>query len=165
MSTASAARRAAAGGEPVLFLAAFSWAAAAVHAVVAVPHFEEFPLFGAAFVAVALAQGAWAVLAFRACDRRRLGAGIALNAGVLAVWAISRTAGLPIGPEPGEPEAVGLADLATGVDELALIVLAAALLRRHASARSDALGIWARQAALTVLIFCGVGLMVAGHTR
>jgi hypothetical protein len=45
----------------VLLLAAFAWAAAAIHAVAAVPHFEEYTLFGAAFAVLAVAQAAWGV--------------------------------------------------------------------------------------------------------
>lgn len=161
MTAVTAARRTTAGGEAVIFLAAFSWAAAAVHAVVAVPHLEEYPLFGVAFAVLAVVQAAWAVRLYRRCDRRALLGAIALNVAVLLVWALSRTTGLPLGPEAGSAEAVGFPDVGASVDELALIVLAESLLR----GRSETLGPWARQSALVVLIFCGLALMTAGHAH
>jgi hypothetical protein len=163
MSTATAARRVTAGSEPVLFLAAFSWAAAAIHAVVAVPHFAEHTPFGVAFLATALAQLAWGVLVYRRPEPACLAAGLGLNATVVLGWIVSRTAGLPLGPEAGQAEAPGFPDLAASADELALIALAASLLAKRTAA--DGLGLWVRQGALVVLIFCGVALMAAGHTH
>ena len=40
-----------------------------------------------------------------------LAAGIIVNLGALALWAVSRTAGAPFGPHAGEPEVVQGADL------------------------------------------------------
>jgi hypothetical protein len=46
---------------------------------------------------------------------------IVVNSAVIAVWIVSRTIGLPIGPHPWQPEAIGLLDLfATGF-EVALV--------------------------------------------
>ena len=46
------------------------------------------------------------------------------------LWAWSRSTGLPFGPEPGEPEAIGLADVAACLLEVVTLALAVALLRR-----------------------------------
>jgi hypothetical protein len=51
----------------------------------------------------------------------------AVSLAAIALWALSRTAGLPVGPEAGEPEPVGRADLAAVALEAAT-VLAAILL-------------------------------------
>jgi hypothetical protein len=51
-------------------------------------------------------------------------AGFALSAGLLALWALSRTAGLPIGPEAWEAEPAELLDVAAGVAEFGIILLA-----------------------------------------
>jgi hypothetical protein len=51
-------------------------------------------------------------------------AGIALSAGVLALWAMSRTAGVPIGPEAWDAEPAELLDLAAGAAELGIILVA-----------------------------------------
>ena len=83
-----------------------------------------------------------------------LGAGLLVSAGVIAVWAVSRTTGLPLGPEAGSPEPVGFADIGATLDELALVILAAALLLGRA--RNP--GLWERQAALILLVFSAVAL-------
>jgi hydrogenase/urease accessory protein HupE len=48
------------------------------------------------------------------------------------VWAISRTIGVPLGPQPWRPEAVGVADVLSTLDELAAVVLVAAVLALRA---------------------------------
>ena len=48
-----------------------------------------------------------------------LGLARAGNLGVAAVWLLSRTAGLPLGPDPWTPESVGVADsIATALEVL-----------------------------------------------
>lgn len=149
------------GAEGLLFLAAFSWLAAAIHAVVAVAHFDEYLLAGVAFAGLATAQTAWGVLVYRRPAQVRLAAGMLLNAAVIAAWALSRTAGLPLGPEAGTAVPVGLADLGATVCELALVAGSALVLRRPAEVA--VLPVWVRQTALVVLIFGGVALMTANH--
>jgi hypothetical protein len=51
------------------------------------------------------------------------------------VWFWSRTTGLPFGPEPGEAEAVGLADCAACLLEVVTLVVAVALVRGWLGAR------------------------------
>ena len=60
---------------------------------------------------------------------------VAVNLGVAATWAISRTVGLPIGATPGVPAEVGALDLLATAYEIALVV---ALLRVVGLARADA---------------------------
>jgi hypothetical protein len=48
---------------------------------------------------------------------------------VVAVWVISRTVGLPVGPWAGRPEPFGIADITASVDELVLAGLIFAMLR------------------------------------
>jgi hypothetical protein len=84
--------------------------AATIHFAVIAKHLEEYWLFGSFFIAVAIAQLAWAMLVlFRPSPALYL-AGVVGNAAVVAAWIVSRTTGLPFGPEPGEPESVGTAD-------------------------------------------------------
>lgn len=60
---------------------------------------------------MALTQLAWALLVVVLPPSSRLYlAGAAGNAVVAATWLVTRTTGLPLGPEAGEPEAVGIAD-------------------------------------------------------
>jgi hypothetical protein len=109
-----------------------------IHAAVVADHFEEYWAFGVLFAAAACAQAAWVGLIYAGrLSRPVLLAGAATNAGLVAVWALSRTAGLPLGPHPWTPEAVGTLDVLATLDELAAVVLvgaALACLRRDRAA-------------------------------
>jgi hypothetical protein len=84
--------------------------AATIHFAVIAQHLQKYWLFGSFFIAVAIAQLAWAMLVlFRPSPAVYL-AGLVGNAAVAATWVVSRTTGLPLGPEPGAPEPVGTAD-------------------------------------------------------
>ena len=108
---------------------------ATIHFAVIAQHFEEYWLFGTFFVGVALLQLAWAVLVVARPSPRLFLAGAVGNALVAAMWVVSRTAGLPLGPEAGEPEAVGLADTVATVYEVVLASGALVLLRVTAPRR------------------------------
>jgi hypothetical protein len=111
-------------------LAALSAGAAAIHFAVTAGHFAEDALYGVFFVVISWAQAIWpAVLLWRP-SRPWLWAGIAGNALVIAVYAASRTAGLPFGPDRHHPEPAGPPGLASCVLEAALIAGCAALLWR-----------------------------------
>jgi hypothetical protein len=102
--------------------ALLSAGAAAIHASVAGPHFEEYLFFGLLFVATAVAQAGWAALMLAAPSRRLLAAGVAGNAGVVGAWALSRTVGSPGGAEPWTAEPVAPLDLAATSFELGIVV-------------------------------------------
>jgi hypothetical protein len=143
--------------EASLFLAALSLAAAMIHAVVAVPHVEESVVEAILFVVLALAQAGWGAAVYTSPSRLLLGGGAVLNAGVIGVWLVSRTAGVP-----GQaPERLGLADLGATAAEIGICAGCALALAR---ARPGAeLNPWLRQAALVVLIFAGVALVGGSH--
>ena len=93
-----------------------SLATAGVHAAVGPRHLSVGLLVGGFFLATATAQLIWATLVWSSPTRTLLWAGAAGNTALLAVWALSRTAGLPgLGREP-----VGPWDLAAGVWEVAV---------------------------------------------
>lgn len=121
-----------------LSLASLSAVAAGIHAWVVPEHYEEYALFGAFFAAIGFAQGAWAAALLRRPTRGVHLAGVALSAGLLALWALSRTAGLPIGPEVWEAEPAQLPDAAAGVAELAIIVVATLSLGRRPAGQRPA---------------------------
>jgi hypothetical protein len=102
---------------------ALSIAASMIHASVIVPHFREYWLFGAFFVVAAVFQLVWGLVAWnRRDDRRLLTLGAVANLAIVLLWIATRTAGLPIGPEPGEVEPAGLHDLLATGDEVAIAV-------------------------------------------
>lgn len=131
-SRAGAAQSGAAG--PGLFrscLAMASAAAGIIHLAAAPSHFGESALHGSFFLVAALFQLGTAALLVRSdilANPRLLGGVAATNLGFVAIWAMSRTTGLPIGPEAWTPEAVGLADASCSILEIALTAGAVGLL-------------------------------------
>lgn len=110
-------------------LAAFASAAAAgIHLAVAPEHFHEWWGFGAFFAISGVAQLTWAALPSSPLI------GIAGNAALVVLWTLSRTRGLPFGPDAGTPEAIGPVDLAAVVLELAAV---AALAVNRLGARGE----------------------------
>jgi hypothetical protein len=103
-----------------------SLAAAAIHFAVIGEHLEEYRLFGVFFACVAWLQALWAVGIVVRPSRPMLFAGAAANLGLVVLWAVSRTVGLPIGPEPWQPEAVSLVDLVSSAAEAAIAAVCVA---------------------------------------
>lgn len=94
-----------------------------------VTHFREYWLFGLFFAVVTPLQIAWAGFVWRAPDDRRLLKLGALGNGSIAfVWLVSRTVGVPFGPERLNAEAVGVTDVLATVDELMIVGLLSVLL-------------------------------------
>jgi len=106
-------------------------AAGFVHFAVAPQHFAEWWGFGAFFVVCGEVQLGWALLVRRVPGRLVLSVGLAGSLLLVVVWAVSRTSGLPLGPEPLIPEAVGRPDLLAVALELVTAGCCAWGLRRH----------------------------------
>ena len=114
----------------VPWLAGLSAASALIHGAVVPEHFAEFPLFGIFFAVVALSQAFWAIaLLGWGPSRPLLRWSVLLNGGIVLLWAVSRTVGLPIGPDAGTPEAVGAIDVLATIYEVALVAGALLVLR------------------------------------
>lgn len=88
-----------------------SLGAAVIHFAVAPTHWLEWMPAGLFFASMALFQMLWARLVLARTTTPVLAAGIMLNLGAIALWAVSRTAGAPFGPNAGEVELVQAADL------------------------------------------------------
>jgi len=111
-------------------LATLSMAAAAIHFAVMGEHFAEYVAFGVFFSVVAWSQALWAVGVIVLPSRRLLLVGLVGNAAVILVWLISRTIGLPIGPEPGAPEPAAFIDVLSTILEVAIVAGTAILVLR-----------------------------------
>jgi hypothetical protein len=108
-----------------LFIACgLSWGAAVIHVSAAISHAGESGLYTLFFALLAPIQLGWGLLMCRSPSRRLLLAGCLLSLAVVVVWAMSRTFGMPIGPKPWHPEAVGLVDSLASLDELTIVLLA-----------------------------------------
>jgi hypothetical protein len=102
-------------------VALFSAAAGFIHAMVTPDHFGEGFAVGLFMLAVTIGQMAVVVAALNRPSRIVWAGAAVANTLVLAIWVVSRTTGLPIGPEPWTPEAVGLLDLACAAYEIAVV--------------------------------------------
>jgi hypothetical protein len=111
-------------------LAALSAGAAATHFAVTFEHFAEYTLYGVFFLVISWAQMIWPAVLLWQPSRLWLRLGIAGNALVIAVYAASRTVGLPFGPDLHHAESVGALDVVSCVLEFGLIVGCAALVSR-----------------------------------
>ena len=124
-------------GAAVVALAALTGAAGLVHLVMAPSHLGESALEGAGFLVAAWLQIGLAVaLARRPVPGRALLATVAVvDAALIGLWVVSRTAGLPlVGEHAGHAASVTVVDGATVAFEAAAVVLALALLHRPALA-------------------------------
>src|ERR687888_2252868 len=144
--------RAGAGEALVVAAALFSAGAAAIHFAVAKMHFDEYTLFGVFFVGSGIAQLAWAVWVLLRRWRPLLALGALGNGLIVAVWAVDRIWGLPLGPEHWKPDPVGFGDSVTAAFELLLVAGCLTLLARG------------RERPLRLSVAAALTLAVAGLT-
>ncbi len=130
----------------------FSLAAAAAHSYLAPAHLEEWWGYGLVFLAAGAAQAVLGLAlltdAFREKDgswrpggqrleRAMLWSGIVGTILLIGLYVVTRTTGIPAGPEAGVIERVAPIDIVTKVFELAVVVLLAMLVRlREPAARA-----------------------------
>jgi hypothetical protein len=151
-----------------LFIACgLSWGAGLIHVQAAIQHVDEYLLYALFFALLAPAQFAWGVALYQRPGRRLLLAGALGSLAVVALWIVSRTSGLPIGPTPWRPEAIGAIDALATADEAVLAVLALLQLRGSGGGRLTRGSGYAAAAAGTVLIlFSSLALVLGGaHTH
>jgi hypothetical protein len=126
----------------LVFVALSSAGAAAIHASVCPAHFREALAFGVFFVVASAFQAGWAIGVWLRPTRARLRLGVAANTAIIAVWAISRTTGLPFGPEIWHAESISLPDVIATLHELSVVVgawlLCSSPLRAHATLQHEA---------------------------
>jgi hypothetical protein len=150
---------AAAGESLVVAAALLSAGAAAMHFAVAKMHFDEYALFGVFFVGSGIAQLVWPIwVLFRRSRPLFLLAAIG-NAAIVALWAVDRVWGLPLGPTPWKPDPVGFGDSVTAAFELLLVVGCIALFRRERApriSRASVLALTLGVVALTTLSLLSV---------
>ncbi len=102
--------------------------AAVIHLAVVPEHLREWWVFGAGFIVFAVVQAGWSALVWRGTSQAVVTAGLVGNVALLLLWVVSRTVGLPVGPQAGTPEAAMATDVLCAVLELVAAAGAGALL-------------------------------------
>jgi hypothetical protein len=114
-----------------LFLACgLAWAAGVIHVEAAIDHVDEHISYSVFFVLLAAAQFLWGFAIGRSPTRRMLLVGAIASLMIVALWIVSRTSGLPVGPESWSPEPVGVLDSLASADEALLALILALQLGR-----------------------------------
>ncbi len=122
------------GSRPVVLSAAvLSLLGGWVHLAYAAPHFRAWWLYGAFFAGVGIGQGLLAAALIRWPQPWVALTGIAMNAGVVVMYVMTRSGGIPIGPHAGVVEKAKTIDLLTTASEVVVIVLLLLLLGRRAT--------------------------------
>lgn len=113
--------------------------AAAIHVVVAPEHFAEWVGYGVFFVGTAVVEAGLVLALAKRPSPLIVQAGIWSTLATMIMYLVSRTAGIPLGPEAGTVEGIEALGVAATVAEAALMVtlcmlLSGAQLRRTTSA-------------------------------
>lgn len=140
------------GEQPSLgfLLAGLLAGAGVIHLVMIPSHIGESWAEGIAFAVVGWAQIAAGVALLLGRGSRRLYTAVMLGSvGVVALWVVSRTVGLPFGAHAGVVEPVGLVDQICAALELGAVLVAGAMLLAPSRLRIGMLG--ASVAAVAVL--------------
>jgi hypothetical protein len=131
-----------------------------IHAAVVPEHLQEWTAAGVFFAVLTVASVLLAALVLRRPTRPAFAMSALVSVIPILLWVVSRSVGLPIGPEPGVPEAIGLADLAACALELLTLVLAVSLLADPDERPRRALGehaMWTAVAAVLAVTALGLG--------
>jgi len=97
--------------------------AGTVHVAVMPSHYAEAASYGVFFLAAGLAQLALAGLLLARPGPAVVAAGALGNAGLIVLWALTRTLGIPLGPDAGTVEPVGAIDALCVAAEGSVVVL------------------------------------------
>jgi hypothetical protein len=140
----------------VFAVALFSAGAAAIHFAVAKMHFDEYTLFGVFFVGSGLAQLVWPLWLLLRRWRPLLVLGALGNGLIVALWAVDRISGLPLGPEHWKPDPVGFGDSVTAAFELLIVAGCVTVLARD---RERPLRVGAAALTLAVVALTALSLL------
>lgn len=119
----------------VIVIAVASVGAAAVHAAVVPEHFEEAASYGVFFTIAAVVQLVYSVLLLVRPSRLLVATGIAGNVALISLWLLTRTIGIPLGPDAGSAESFGVLDILASSCEAMVVLAGIAALARGRLAR------------------------------
>ncbi len=117
--------------------AALSLVAGGLHAMAGPQHVSEWWVYGIFFFGAAAAQAVYGLVLLTrgiegwggwvAVRRTVYLAGIAMTLAIILLWVVTRTVGVPVGPEAFEPEGIGVLDLSSKAIEAVLVIALARL--------------------------------------
>jgi len=139
--------------------------AAAIHFSVTSEHFREWWGFGLFFLCAAWAQLVWAAVVVRVESQTLLLVGLVGNLAVVLLWLVTRTVGLPFGPDPGEIETLGWADGVTSSLELVAALCCAGALARPTALRRVGVPVAAVALLVTAVTAVGIASAVGAHAH
>jgi len=121
---------------PVHVLTGLALSTGSIHVVASIQHVGDSRQLGVLFALAAAVQltAGWRI--HRRPDDRHalLGAAIACAA-IAVIWILSRTVGVPFGPDAGDVESVGVADTIATLEEIALAAIVTGTLWRPRAGR------------------------------
>jgi len=103
-------------------------AAGLVHLWMMPGHFGEWWGYGAFYLSAALFQVLFGIALLRWPGQRLAFCGVWVNLGIVLIYLISRTSGLPVGPHAGVAEQAGVLDMMATASEVGAIILLVSLL-------------------------------------
>jgi hypothetical protein len=112
----------------VYFTAALSLFAGYIHVAYVDSHLQEWWGYGAFFIGAANVQVLFAALLVRWPRWWLPYAGIAVNLGIITVYVITRTSGIPLGPHRRVVEEAGATDWLTTAAQVGIIIALLAML-------------------------------------
>ncbi len=136
----------------LVLVAALTFIGALIHIGAAVEHWEEYHLYTAVFSCLAALQTGWALLILRGASRRMLVLGCTMQLGIVALWAVSRTAGVPLAPTAWTPEKIGVADLTETMGELTTVLAVLSVLLAECSPAARHVRRWMPSIVLLVIL-------------
>lgn len=133
-----------------------------IHVKAMVDHAGHYWLFGVLFGVVACAQIALGVALWRTrVPDDVLVISAALTIGVVAVWVVSRTVGVPFGPGAGEPEPIGVSDAFASMIELVFVAVVCRIVRPDGRIGRRLAWLTGGHAVRLGVALCSAGLMAA----
>lgn len=128
---------------------------------------SEWVVLGTGFYVSGFFQIAWGLWLLRTESRGLMAFGALQSLVYIGVWGMSRSTGLPLGPEKWQAEGIGTADLICVALEAVVATGALFLLRRPTAGRAPAGRLAARAlvsgVALAIVASTGVAVAAPGH--
>jgi len=133
-----------------------------IHVAVMNAHFTEWVGAGVFFLVISVIEGLLAAGLLVVPSRRLCLVAAAMSLATVAVWAVSRTTGLPFGPAAGVPERIGRADSVSTLFEIGTAVWLLMISRTETARPARASRVRATAAVAVVAV---IALMTAAAVR